>query len=345
MNALLMLLLALPVRAEEPLLLAQADASAFLQGAAGGALVGAGAAVPVVGGSGGVAVEASAAEGDGGGVDLSYQFPDGSRNQADVGSCHAFSSVALLEAAYFRRYGEHLKFSEADLFLRRNVTGRMAYGEYIAWGDPKITEGGNAKWDLDYAIANGIATTPQYEAFLARYREYREAERRTLEDIERQRKRDPWYVRLLYNPRLHWAALQQQPLSKKILENYLLGNDPVVEAERAASRQRLKGFRTVQKLFVELPNSIAKSPDACRKGGRAQTEHLLRELKSGQPVGVSYYTDKKFGGHVIIVQGYQADPVNGVVFKTRNSWGAGGNHDMYPHDMCKMYQAVSVRER
>ena len=65
-------------------------------------------------------------------ADLSETFPDAAcRDQGDTGSCHAFSSVALLESAIYRRYGRiggiKLRLSEADLFVRKLSLSREAH--------------------------------------------------------------------------------------------------------------------------------------------------------------------------------------------------------------------------
>ncbi|TBR18076.1 hypothetical protein EPO15_15585 [bacterium] len=334
-------LLARPAAAE-----GRPSALSTLRASAGavGAVPGVGAGVP------------AAAPAPGADVDLSGQFPTGSRDQGDVGSCHAFASIGLLEAAYFRKYGEHAVFSDADLFLRNTVLNGNVYSGNIAdrgytWnGKPEFKEGGSpstvlAVGDMEFAIKNGVATAPQYGEFLERYRRYREAEQRTLADIERQRRRDPWYVKLLYNPRTHWARLQKSPTNQRILQNYLMGNDPTLDEQRAATREKLKGFSVVKSLHVTLPSSVNKSPANCAKDGAGRTASVLAELRAGRPVGISYFTDANWGSHVIIITGVRADDKSGLVFKTRNSWGASGNADMSPSDMCKVHGLFSVRER
>lgn len=313
----------------------------------------AGAAVPGIGAAGPAAVPGHVGAGDPG-VDLSGQFPTGSRDQGDVGSCHAFASIGLLEAAYFRKHGEHVVLSDADLFLRNTVLNGNIYSGNIAdrgytWsGKPEFKEGGSpstllAIGDMEFAIKNGVATTPQYSAFLERYRQYRAAEQRTLADIERQRQRDPWYVKLLYNPRTHWARLQKDPTNQRILQNYLMGNDATLDAQRSEVREKLKGLSVVKNLYVALPSSVNKPPADCAAAGAGRTASVLAELAAGRPVGVSYFTDANWASHVIIITGYKPDGKGSVVFKTRNSWGAGGNADMHPHDMCKVHGLFSVR--
>lgn len=327
---------------------AEPSALSALRASAGAAGAG---VVPLLGPAAPVAAPAAGPD-----VDLSGQFPTGSRNQADVGSCHAFASIGLLEAAYFRKYGEHAVFSDADLFLRNTVLNGNIYSGNIAdqgytWnGKPELKEGGApstllAIGDMEFAIKHGVATTPQYSAFLERYRAFRAAEQRTLEDIERQHRRNSWLVRLLYNPRTHWAELQKSPTNQRILQNFLMGNDPTLDEQRKAVRDKLKGFSVVKNLYVTLPSSVNKAPADCAAAGANRTASILSELGAGRPVGVSYFTNTNWASHVIIITGSKSDGKGGVVFKTRNSWGAGGNADMHPHDMCKVHGLFSVRER
>lgn len=308
-------------------------------------------AVPGLGPGAPVAAPPAAVGAD---IDLSGQFPTGSRDQADVGSCHAFASIGLLEAAYFRKTGEHAVFSDADLFLRNTVlngniyTGNIADRGFTRTGKPELKEGGSpstllAIGDMEFAIKHGVATTPQYSAFLERYRRYREAEQRTLADIERQHRKNPWLVRLLYNPRKHWAELQRSPTNQRILQNFLMGNDQTLEEQRAATREKLSGLSVVKNLYVTLPSSVNRAPADCARDGAGRTAAVLSELRAGRPVGVSYFTDANWASHVIIITGAKSDGNGGVVFKTRNSWGAGGNADMHPHDMCKVHGLFSVR--
>ncbi len=79
------------------------------------------------------------------------QFPDPStRDQENIGSCHAFGSVAVLEAAYYRRYKEHVKFAEEDVFLRRTILSGDAYNSFCANGTCSLEEGNVASVDIGY---------------------------------------------------------------------------------------------------------------------------------------------------------------------------------------------------
>lgn len=296
------------------------------------------------------------AAGGAGGVDLSGQFPTASRDQGDVGSCHAFASVALLEAAYYRKYGEHAVFSDADLFLRNTVlngniySGNIVDRGFTRNGNPALKEGGSpstvlAIGDIEFAIKHGVATTPQYSAFLDRYRRFREAEQRTLADIEKQRREMSWLARMLYDPRKHWAQMQRSPTNQRILQNFLMGNDATLDAQREETRRKLQGFQAVKQLYITLPSSFSRPAEQCERDGAGRTASVRAELDAGRPVGISYFTDGNWGSHVVVITGYSAGPDGSLTFKVRNSWGADGNADMSPKDMCKVHGLFSVRER
>jgi hypothetical protein len=69
-------------------------------------------------------------------VNLRDQFEDyfSDRDQQDIGSCHAFGSVAAIEAAYFRKYAKHIVLAEEDLFLRKTILGGDAYAQFCVNG-------------------------------------------------------------------------------------------------------------------------------------------------------------------------------------------------------------------
>jgi len=325
---------------QEPILLAQAYSGlsmAAARGAAAGALMGIGAPV---GPAGRVAPAPPADPG----VDLSGQFNGPSRSQGDVGSCHAFASVAVLEAAYYRRYGEKLQLSEADLFLRRNVLSRKAYEDFLASGSGELSEGNNTPGDIQFAIDHGVATRPQYEAFVERYIRYRDAEKRTLEDLERQHRKEPWYVRMLYNPREHWVRMQQDPTAQRILQGFLTGNDATIEAQREEVRKKLAGFRMTTTNFDSTKASFNMGREECRRKGAKAVEEITKELKAGRPMAISYTTDAEGGAHALMVTGYRLAENGSVVLQTRNSWGPGSNHDISADQACTIYRMMSVNE-
>lgn len=91
-------------------------------------------------------------------VDLSAQFDPAPRTQGRLQTCHAFSAVALLEAAYYRATGERARLSEADVFLRA-WTGRRV-----------LTGNGLLREDLRGALDEGAAMGDFYPEFSARWK-------------------------------------------------------------------------------------------------------------------------------------------------------------------------------
>lgn len=46
-----------------------------------------------------------------------------SEQQGEVGSCHSFATIALIEAEYWKSTGKHINLSERDLFIRHYTQG------------------------------------------------------------------------------------------------------------------------------------------------------------------------------------------------------------------------------
>jgi hypothetical protein len=113
-------------------------------------------------------------------VDLSWQFPtDATRDQGDTGSCHVFTTVALLEAALKRRWNLAHTLSEADLFARKVVADPDYYDgakKAVASGKGlapvyEFIEAGSVIDDLRFAIAHGAVRqeTAPWADFEKRY--------------------------------------------------------------------------------------------------------------------------------------------------------------------------------
>jgi hypothetical protein len=287
-------------------------------------------------------------------VDTLPQFPDPSeRQQCSVGSCHTFSTVSILEAAYFRAYGEHVTLSEADVFIRRTVLSKDLYDTFCKTGKCELSEGNDVVGDVKYALENGVASSLKYKDFLDRYLKYRDAEQKTLEGLERDYQSQPWYVKLLYNPRTHWAELQQEPTAKRIISNYLSGRDPALEKERAEFKKKFAGFKLQSKDFDYLGTKAKEVSAAdCAKNGAKQKSALLDELKAHRPVSVSMSliglkewdseNDKEASNHAFAIVGFNDDPKEGLKFETRNSWG-GQNPAVPEAKLCRIYSVVTIR--
>jgi len=266
-------------------------------------------------------------------VDLSSQFEDGPRRQKDVASCHAFTTVALLEAAYYRKYGERKRFSEADLFLQRTVLDPDIYLEFVLEGAPVLSETQMTAADIRYALRNGIASSLKYKDFLKRYRRYRSAEQRTLEGLSKLAEEpgdDEGDDAEPYDAAAHWSDIQMEPQAKRILEAYLTGNrGDELARERRANRRKFKGFRLQQTEFDPDTDLFAEE-------GRPQAAAIKAELDAARPVGTS------MSSHVFVVIGYREYSDSRIVFQTRDS---DGSKDLCPKDFGKISRIYSVREK
>lgn len=285
--------------------------------------------------------------------DLKAQFSDpAGRNQCDIGSCHAFGTVAVLEAAYFRKHREYKRLSEADIFIRRTVLSKDLYQDFCAESKCSLTEGNDVLGDVRFAINEGVAMDIDYAGFVERYRKYRAAEEKTLENLLESHKKEPWYVRLLYDPRKHWAELQSRPTAKRVTEMFLAGRDPKIDADRAAVKEKLNGFRPVPKTFEYLGTKAGKlSKENCRKKGLLQKAAIKGELDDDRPVTISMslsglpawgQTDTTMhANHAFAVTGYTEPAGKPLTFQTRNSWG-GSNPDVLEDQLCRVYSVVTV---
>lgn len=279
------------------------------------------------------------------------QFADPSdRSQCQVGSCHAFSSIAVLEAAYKRAYGVHIRFSEADIFIRRTVLSGDVYRSFCAEGKCELSEGNDVYGDIDYALKNGVATSIQYTEFYDRYKKYRAAEEKTLEGIEAGRKKMSWLELLFYDPRTHWAELQKE--SSKITEAFLRGRDGKIDQERADAKGKLGKMALKEKRFKYLgDDGPKKKKEECRSEGADQGRTITGELDSGRPTAISMTLkgiaawgtagSTDHANHAFTIVGYKAEEGKPVVYRTRNSWG-GDNPDVQEDELCRVYSVITV---
>jgi hypothetical protein len=302
--------------------------------------------------AGAAAGQAAAPAPDSKKVNLLAEFVDPStRNQGGIGSCHAFGSVAVLEAAFFRKYREHVVLAEEDVFLRRTVLSGDVYREFCSGGKCTMTEGNDPEGDIRYVLDHGALSGGSYVRFADRYVKYRNAEQKTMEGIQRTYEEMGWLEKLMYDPRAHWKELQMQSGAKKILSSYLEGRGSMESAERESNQKKFAGFRLRTKSDFDFkPENKDLPPKDCRARGAAQRVALKTELDQHRPLCVSMslsglaawgQTDKtRDAYHAFMIVGYDATPA-GLVFHTRNSWG-GDNPDIPDTETCRIYQLNSV---
>lgn len=286
------------------------------------------------------------------GIDLGEQFADpAQRNQSAVGSCHIFGSIGVLEAAYFRKYGKHVRFSEEDLFLRRQILSGDIYADFCASGKCTLSEGGHPSQDIQYALDHGVLTGSSYAAFVERYVRYRSAEQKTMEGLQKMRDQQGWLEKLLYDPRAHWRELQTQGSAAKMIGDYLEGRDRNSSTEREKTQKELAGFRVKVKWYEAGGNdTVTKTAAQCNAEGALQRGAMLRELHAGRPVVLSMnliglkawgQTEKSRDAyHAFMIVGVKNDGGKRT-FKSRNSWG-GDNPDVGEDELCRVYGITTV---
>jgi len=285
-------------------------------------------------------------------IDLGEEFADpAARDQDAVGSCHIFSSIGTLEAAYFRRYGRHVQLSEEDLFLRKQVLSGAVYADFCANGKCALSEGGHPSQDIQFALDNGVLTGGSYARFVARYVQYRAAEQKTMEGLRKMRDEQNWIEKLLYDPRAHWRELQTRSVAAKLISDYLSGKDPGAAAERAKVKAELAGFRVEHRSYDAGGNDeVEKTAAQCRAASAAQRTMLLSELRQNRPVAVSMNLiglsawgqtkDSRDAYHAFMIVG--AKNTGGKrIFQSRNSWG-GNNPDVSEDELCRVYGITTV---
>jgi len=307
-------------------------------------------------------------------IDLGSMFTDGVREQKDINSCHSFVTVALLEAAYFRRHGEKIRLSEADLFVQHTVLGGRVYDGFVGESATSLSESDYMELDLDFAFAHGVATAPQYEPLLEKWRRYREAEKRTLEDLLKQAKLDEQrkeelkrrfdgvakedareqlsradfellFEEEVYDVRSHWKELQMGTLSKKTLERFLTGNSDELARQREEMRGKFKGMSRVTRTFDEgraYDDVTDLSARECREAGSGQLAAINEELKAGRPAAVSMW-DPSPANHAFLVTGTQKGKTGALMLRTRDSYYL--DQPLPLAFACGIYRVTSIHEK
>ncbi len=267
-------------------------------------------------------------------VDLRDQFPPGKvPDQGKVGTCHVFATVGLLEAAYYRRYGSHIAFSEADLFAQSRVGTGAIYSEasvcktYAGTDKCMLGEGAwpaeNLQFILNFGILPANAGGVSYEQFAQDY----------IEDLKK-----PIEASLSH---LHSRGLKikQSPTpALKKLQKIIWESVPFASEIRRRVRDALAGFEVAHLYFDRLPPEryLHISPKECGEISRDRRKKLIAELKAGRPVEVSlallgmpawkhatHRPSDAVGNtlnHSVLVVGLRQDGAGRYSFRTRNSW-------------------------
>ncbi len=291
------------------------------------------------------------------GADLSWQFPPKKTpNQGSIASCHDFTAIALLEAAYYRHSGQHVAFSEADLFARTKLAGAHVLNDAVIYktygGETKcaLGETGWAYQDLLFIMREGVlpdtAGCTSYEEFAKNYIKKFQI---------------PFRESIL---RLSTCGVQlsktRQPMTDTAEE--LLQAAPYASEIRAMVREALQGFSVRHRAFESLKHDtlLKISSGECTNRGMAQRDQLLALLRTGIPVEASVHTlGIAFWGtakhrpndpvgstlaHSVVVVGFQQDSAGRFIFKTRNSWFRNGrafSPDLRQEDLCRVFHMTT----
>jgi len=300
---------------------------------------------PEVGASAQVAAGARSA----GRADLSREFPDRpNRNQSDIGSCHDFATVALLEAAIFRKTGSHERLSEADIFLTRTLASEDAYKSFIQRGETSLREGNFLSTDLSYALRRGIATSLDYSEFYRLYDEFRDAETPELKRLNSRLQRflpyhrnDPGFAEA--KREFYADDLADTSLRPKVVDK-VHALWPGLEGEREATAKLLSGVVQEQYPAGGPPDWRQADASACAEKAKRLEGILRGYLDAGIPMGIDAdiggmdswkNADSGIAAHGFLFVGYEASSDGTVLFKTRNSW-AGLNPDFKASDLCRV---------
>lgn len=271
-------------------------------------------------------------------VDLGAVFDDDFRDQCDTGSCHAFASVALLEAALRRRArdSEPVMLSDADLFLRTKVLDAKLMSFYR--DDPsqierELVEGGWPTVDLRYALKEGVARAESvpWDRFLVRFRDYR---KRRLATADLPEPAD----RLADDTAFFYGEGDPESLPARL---------EALRLERREVLHLLRGFTVHSSTFP----AFVRPPAECAAEGKAVSARLMEDLAVRRPVvlclkigGLSEWgSAPRFANHCIAIRGYTKPRGGPMTLLTRNSWGEDRNPDIPEDRFCRIYEVVSVR--
>lgn len=296
-------------------------------------------------------------------VDLSDQFPPGKiPDQGQIGSCHDFSAVALLEAAFYRHYKVHVPFSETDLFARMQMcSGEVCNdaGVYKAIDGSLqcgLGEGGNAQRDILFMLEHGVLTADGGSC--ASYAQFSEN-----------------YIRRFQKPledallKLHACGKTLPPVEPEKLKNTAerwAKPSPNAAAERKAVREALAGFIVSNVYEYDAKKTLRAaelmniSPEKCLDSSQTQREAILAELDAGRPVvviaqllGMKQWHPKQrptdspnsTANHLFLITGYRQNEAGRLTFQIRNSWVNDGkpyNPDVTPEELCHVIEVTTL---
>lgn len=250
-------------------------------------------------------------------ADLSPHFADGPRRQGHVNSCHSFVAVALIESAYYRKFGRTIRLSDADLFVRGRARGLL-----------RGRETGLVRPDVRLALEGGVLPGDLYPEFISRWPAFRKKA-----------------LKIFHSPERVVRELLPESAT------------PEANAAREKVRAELAGLKMGGESFFRFIGAAAratwkKGPVRCDEERVARI--LERKLAAGIPVGVGLLSgwakgeqwrgdSEDMGAHYFAVIGYDRD-ASGVTFHTRNTWSPdrGGSPELAGADLCEVFAMTWV---
>jgi len=284
-------------------------------------------------------VLASAASAAPASVDLTEQFTGGLRDQGATGSCHAFASISLLEAAIKRRGQGEDWLSSADLFVRVALQNGAYEIVTLKDGSMIVTqkEGGKADADLEFALENGVARaeTVPWGVFYAAYVQYRQERLAECQNLSAKSK-NPGCRQDTFEE--YVERLQKDAANR---EKKFLGDSKVLAEDRAKIKAKFKGLTLQSKRmgflrsFDEASATDVADPGVCREKGSKQTAALVETLAANLPAVICFNmanlpgwgkdkTKKDGASHCVTAYGYSTSGQGAAArksFRLRNSWG------------------------
>jgi hypothetical protein len=292
------------------------------------------------------------------------------RDQCNTGSCHAFASVALLEAAMRRRRrdSERLTLSDADLFLqttvingrheergapRQDVLRGSVRAEPPALMEKKLVEGGWPHLDLEHALRHGVALEEDapWSEFLPRFERFRAQRRAEFAAARRAQGQaadaDGETEALI----AYEESLSPSRERRQREESFFYRDLPAVEAGRARVRELLAGFAVHRSTFASMvpgPQDAAE----CRRRAQAVRARLKEDFVVRRPNLVCLLLDGLEGWgarraqhakHCVAIAGWEQPRGGPLTLRTRNSWGRTIHPEIPEEQFCRIHDVVSLR--
>ena len=272
-------------------------------------------------------------------VDLSEQLTPGLRDQGGTASCHAFASVALLEAAIKRRGQGEQWLSSADLFVRVALKNGAYQILFLSDGNMTVTqkEDGKPDEDIEFALENGVAhgELVPWGVFHEKYAAYLKKRAAECGRLSREAKGKS----CRFDSFKEYVERLEKDVDKR--EKEFIGASDKLVKDRAEVKAKLKGLslhskrRGTLRSFDDASLADIKDADVCREKGRKQTEALVETLAAGLPAVICFNmdnvpgwdkdTDKKSkSSHCVTAYGYTTAGEGKKArksFQVRNSWG------------------------